>query len=199
MGISQGWPEHWAGSWELPAPTPLLTWQVKCIQDAIRAKKKTFNFLGEIISLVPSVGLFITMNPGYAGRTELPENLKALFRWVPVTAALVCHSHGVTSAQGVCGTGGPGEAAFGSTGQSCHSPEVARQGELDCSARAEDARVGCLPQLKIHLRVGQKGGEAVEGKAQRCCETPVLGETQPVAAQGPQSGAGDPSKGNCSN
>ncbi|KAF2980505.1 hypothetical protein EK904_000039, partial [Melospiza melodia maxima] len=54
--------------------------QVKCIQDAIRARKKTFNFLGETISLVPSVGIFITMNPGYAGRTELPENLKALFR-----------------------------------------------------------------------------------------------------------------------
>ncbi|KAM3922058.1 dynein axonemal heavy chain 9 [Leptodactylus fuscus] len=54
--------------------------QVKSIQDAIRDKKKRFNFLGEEINLFPSVGIFITMNPGYAGRTELPENLKALFR-----------------------------------------------------------------------------------------------------------------------
>ncbi|KAL4716976.1 hypothetical protein ACJJTC_012787 [Scirpophaga incertulas] len=54
--------------------------QVKSIHDAIRDKKKQFNFMGEIIALVPSVGVFVTMNPGYAGRTELPENLKALFR-----------------------------------------------------------------------------------------------------------------------
>uniref|UniRef100_H3BBD5 Dynein axonemal heavy chain 17 n=1 Tax=Latimeria chalumnae TaxID=7897 RepID=H3BBD5_LATCH len=54
--------------------------QVKCVQDAIRNKKTRFNFLGENISLVSSVGVFITMNPGYAGRAELPENLKALFR-----------------------------------------------------------------------------------------------------------------------
>ena len=54
--------------------------QVKCIQDAIREKKKRFTFEGCDISLVPTVGIFITMNPGYAGRTELPENLKALFR-----------------------------------------------------------------------------------------------------------------------
>uniref|UniRef100_A0A803TV97 Dynein axonemal heavy chain 17 n=1 Tax=Anolis carolinensis TaxID=28377 RepID=A0A803TV97_ANOCA len=54
--------------------------QVKSIQDAIRDKRQNFNFLGEDIKLVPSVGIFITMNPGYAGRTELPENLKALFR-----------------------------------------------------------------------------------------------------------------------
>ncbi|XP_039718441.1 dynein axonemal heavy chain 11 isoform X2 [Pteropus medius] len=54
--------------------------QVKMIHDAIRNRKKRFVFLGEAITLKPSVGIFITMNPGYAGRTELPENLKALFR-----------------------------------------------------------------------------------------------------------------------
>ena len=54
--------------------------QYKTVLDAIRAQKQKFMFEDVEISLRPSIMAFITMNPGYPGRAELPESLKALFR-----------------------------------------------------------------------------------------------------------------------
>ncbi|KAK7827526.1 hypothetical protein U0070_026732 [Myodes glareolus] len=54
--------------------------QILSILSALAANLTRFHFEGFEINLVWSCGIFITMNPGYAGRTELPENLKSMFR-----------------------------------------------------------------------------------------------------------------------
>jgi dynein heavy chain len=67
----------------LPEVLSVVSTQISDIQRALAQNKTTVEILEEEINLKATVGIFVTMNPGYEGRSELPDNLKALFR--PVT------------------------------------------------------------------------------------------------------------------
>ena len=54
--------------------------QILIIQLGLREYAKTIDLMGKIIKLNHQMGIFVTMNPGYAGRSQLPDNLKQLFR-----------------------------------------------------------------------------------------------------------------------
>jgi dynein heavy chain, axonemal len=69
--------------------------QVSALQQALRQQLSMIDFMGQSIRVLATLGIFVTYNPGYAGRSELPDALKILFRPCLLTTpdmSIVCEN-----------------------------------------------------------------------------------------------------------
>lgn len=84
--------------------------QILAIQTGLRAEMHKIELLGKQVRLNPAMGIFITMNPDYAGRSNLPDNLKQLFRQIAMVkpdreliAQVMLYSQGFRTAELLAG------------------------------------------------------------------------------------------------
>jgi len=87
--------------------------QVQTIQEALKSQMEgkkegtlCVELVGKQVKVSTDMAIFITMNPGYAGRSNLPDNLKKLFRSLAMTtpdrqliAEVMLFSQGFRSAE----------------------------------------------------------------------------------------------------